>query len=142
MTIFTLTSYIDYSGHKPSKRYNQEPTPLPLLTIFTTFKEDTNNETNVTHHEFAHRLAIKNWASFSPYVRPVVFSNTTDGELIALAKEYKWDILPMTRVNSYGTPFLKEMYQEVFKNYNSTFYGYANGDLLFDASLIETLLEI
>lgn len=34
------------------------------------------------------------------------------------------------------------MFEKVFKNFNSTFYGYANSDILFDSSLLETLTTI
>ena len=59
-----------------------------------------------------------------------------------LARNYKWDVLPLTRVNPSGAPFLKDMFKTVFEKYNSTFYGFANGDLLFNDGLIETLTEI
>ena len=110
-----------------------------LLTIFTTFKHGFTDTRNLTHHEFAHKLVIPNWSSFTPYVRPVLFSNCSDCEVTKLAGLENWDVLPMQRVNNYNTPFLKEMYQKVFDDYDSTFYGFANGDVLFAASLIATL---
>ena len=110
---------------------------LPLLTMFTAFKDHPNN----THHQFAHRLAISNWASFIPLVKPVLFTENNDSELVKLARNSEWDVLPLTRVNPSGAPFLKDMFETVFEKYNSTFYGFANGDLLFDDSLTDTLYE-
>ena len=142
--LFVLWLIIDCSS-EPSW-----PTPLAedmniqasnrtLLTMFTTFKHGLTDNGNWTHHEFAHKLVIPNWSSFAPYIRPVLFSNCSDCEVTKLARLENWDVSPMQRVNNYSTPFLKEMYQKVFDDYESTFYGFANGDLLFDASLIATL---
>ena len=111
----------------------------PLLTIFTTFKDHSNN----SHHGFAHRVVIDNWATFDKYIKPVLFVDVShDTELSNIAKSRNWDILPLNRVNPSGAPFLKDMYFSVFDKYNSTFYGFANGDILFNNNLLSTLTEI
>lgn len=42
-------------------------------------------------------------------------------------------------MNPYGTPFFKPMVEYVQDHFQSTFYGYCNGDLLFHSDLISTL---
>ena len=39
-------------------------------------------------------------------------------------------------------PILKYMYQDVMATFNTTFYAYSNGDLLFTDTLIETLVSL
>ena len=41
--------------------------------------------------------------------------------------------------NPYGTPFFKPMVEYVQDHFQSTFYGYCNGDLLFHSDLISAL---
>lgn len=41
--------------------------------------------------------------------------------------------------NKYGTPIFREMMLYLEERYQSTFYGYCNGDLLFDSSVIQLL---
>ena len=147
MSITTLVMFLvctrnDYFATS-STIYFLIPTKLrhpSLLTIFTTFKDSKGS--NATHHAFAHRLVVANWASFIPQIRPVLFASDLNSELSTLAKDSGWDVLPMARVNSHKTPFLKDMYHEIFNRSNSTFYGFANGDLLFDNSLIRTMIVV
>ena len=42
-------------------------------------------------------------------------------------------------MNPYGTPFFKPMVEYVQDHFQSTFYGYCNGDLLFHSDLISAL---
>ena len=142
MTMFLISTYKNFFATNPTI-YFLIQTKLrdpPLLTIFTTFKDPKG--VNATHHEFAHRLAVANWASFIPQIRPVLFASDLDSVLSKLAKESGWDVLPMVRMNSHKTPFLRDMYRDAFNRSNSTFYGFANGDLLFDNSLIRTLIVV
>jgi len=48
----------------------------------------------------------------------------------------------MTSFNTFGTPKLKPMFAEIFKRYDSTFYGFCNGDILFIYTLVSTLKGI
>ena len=129
------SSYLESLSMSPVVTTENIP---PLLTVFTTFKETPEH----VHHEFAHRLAISNWASFAPLFRVVLFSENLNSRLSKLALQSGWDLVPLNRINPTGAPYLKDMYKEIFQRYNSTFYGYANGDLLFDDSLVGTLQEV
>ena len=131
----TFTKFYFQHSNISRASFNTDEQTEPLLTIFTAFKDHPNN----SHHLFAHRLVISNWASFMPFVKPVLFADNVTSELTTLARRYKWDVLQLNRVNPSGAPFLKDMYHTVFEKYQSTFYGFANGDLLFDESLLATL---
>ena len=59
-----------------------------------------------------------------------------------------WNVLPcpngMERIvlpqgNDYGTPFLKDMYQDVYRIYDAQLYAFSNGDILYDTGLVQTL---
>lgn len=109
-----------------------------LLILFTTYKEIKT----IPHHQFAREVALANWPSFKPYIQPVVFLNFTNSSIAKRARLAGWDVLPLTRVNDAGTPFLKDMYRTVFDKYQSMLYGFANGDILFDKGIIKTLRGI
>lgn len=102
----------------------------PILTLFTTWGHD---EEKVQIHE----NTIKNWASFRPFIRPVLFSN--DSSLTKLCRTNGWDVLPQTKVSKEGIPILKYMFIEILSRYKSTFYGFANSDMLFTSDLLHTL---
>ena len=116
-----------------SKTNRKSLSQNPTLVIFTTFKATSE------HHRLAHRLIISNWNSFGGAIKPVLFANLSnlgsisrmdpENILVATALEKGWDVLPLVFANSYGTPYLKPMYEEVFKRYNASFYGYANGKI-------------
>ena len=111
---------------------------MPLLTIFTTIKETGD----IPHHQLAFNIVMSNWPSFAPYVRSVVFLNFTNSSLADEVRHAGWEVLPLEGTNRAGTPFLKDMYRTVFNRYESVFYGFANADILFEDSLIKTLLEV
>jgi len=54
-----------------------------------------------------------------------------------------WTVLPAPRVNHIGLPFLKDMYYEAEKQFpDCIFYGFANGDILFNVELAQTLQAV
>ena len=58
-----------------------------------------------------------------------------------LAGESGWDV----RATSYlkkGIPILTAMFKRILQEYNNPFVSFANGDILFDHSIIETLQEL
>lgn len=123
---------------KPSECRSVKETSHPevnitLLTIFTTVRLEKTEST---------RLVIKNWATFRPVIQPVLFTTVGSGWLNDYAHEHGWDILPVPGVNQKGTPFIKGMYETAYKKYNSHFYAFASGDLLFTVDLIHTLQSV
>ncbi|XP_053401092.1 uncharacterized protein LOC128557591 [Mercenaria mercenaria] len=104
-----------------------------LLTIFSTWtrNEEKSNIYNNT---------LKNWASFKPVLNPVLFTN--DSVLAKDAAKAGWTVTPLTKTADNGLPVLKYMYINVIKNFDSTFYCYANSDILFDDGLVQTLVHL
>ncbi len=103
-----------------------------LLTIFTTFKSSADRFK-------IHSNVLLNWAQFRPQVQPVLFAFQTDEKLVDQAKDLGWIVLPVARLNPTKVPFLRDMYSKAKEAVNSIFYGYSNGDLLFDNGIIDTL---
>ena len=50
-----------------------------------------------------------------------------------------WTVLKIPKANKYGFPVFKSMFAKVQKLWNATWYGYFNGDILFDETLLSTL---
>lgn len=105
---------------------------LPLLTLFTTWSDRQDLE-------LVRNLTMRNWRQLSPFIRPVLFTNSSD--LGHQARAYGWDTLPVTRT-AVGVPILKFLYMDAMKSFNSTLYAFANGDILFTQSLVDSLLAI
>ena len=110
-----------------------EPCETPLLTLYTTFK-------NEPHKKMSSINVIRNWGLFYPCVQPLLFvQNSTDNYLIKLALEHSWIIKSVPKVNHNNVPVFKHMYFKARQLMNSTFHGYSNGDILYDELLLSTL---
>ena len=74
-------------------------------------------------------------------MQPVLFSSNFTRQFDSIARQLGWHVYQIPRVNDHGTPYISDMLNVIMKNdtYNSVFYGFANGDILFDTSLSETL---
>lgn len=105
-----------------------------LLTIFTTFK-------NSPERLKIQLNTVKNWAQYLPLVQPVLFSTFDNKRFFKNISDFGWIIIEKTRTNSFSTPYLKDMYSKAIQinNGNSFFYGFSNGDILFDDGVIKTL---
>ena len=105
-----------------------------LCSWFTTFKDEASR-----HH--IHLNALHNWAKFIPLMQPVLFSSESTRQFDSIARQLGWHVYQIPRVNDNGTPYISDMLDVIMNNgtYNSVFYGFANGDILFDTSLPETL---
>nr|KAG5701081.1 hypothetical protein BaRGS_008802 [Batillaria attramentaria] len=90
-------------------------------------------------HDLIRNLTLRNWAQLKPLVVPVVFTNSS--RVASRAEENGWHVLPVSRT-AVDVPILKYMYMDVMARFNSTLYGYANGDILFTQSLVDTLLAV
>ncbi len=107
----------------------------PMLTLFTTM-------TDTREKQLINLITIRNWAQFgAAWVKPVLFlePRALRGALSAEARKRGWDVLQITDTNEFGTPVFKEIFTRVRRKYKSTFHGYANGDVLFDDTLLRTL---
>ena len=127
----TVTTNISGSPELHSPKHQEESY---LLVLFTTF-------INNTQRSFVQNNTVLNWAQFAPLVKPVLFSteclDTNDYKELAL--EQGWDMYQISHTNLQGTPTLKHMYYKVTQQYNSTFYAFSNGDILYTHALVNTL---
>ena len=106
---------------------------LPLLTLFTSWNDSPSKY-------LIHNITVNNWVSLRPYVIPVVFTNESALENECIKNG--WEVLPVPVAAAGGVPVLKYMYQNVMSKYNSSFYAFCNGDILFTDKLMDTLIAI
>ena len=78
-----------------------------------------------------------------PFVQPVLFATDFRSPLVRLAVRLGWHVYRVPRANGLGTPFLKDMFAHLRALHNaSDYYGYANGDILFDDGMLATLRNL
>lgn len=107
--------------------------PQPILTLFTSVNPDPLfAEVN--------KRTIENWSSLLPYVNLVMFTN--DSRISGLCRERGWSVFPVTKTGLGGIPVLKAMFQHVIKTFRTPYFGFANGDIIFTDSLLESLLKM
>lgn len=109
-----------------------------LCVWFTTFKNATNRKVIQTN-------TLMNWSRFLPRMQPILFTFLPSEDYEHVAADVGWKVYPVPAVNMLGTPFLKDMVSLVTNSsdtINSTFYGYVNGDILFDDTLYATLQAV
>ena len=105
----------------------------PLLTLFTSWTDNSDKY-------LVHNLTVQNWLSLRPYIIPVIFTNET--EVADECRRMGWEVFPVRIAAADGIPVLKYMYQDVMGAFNTTFYAYSNGDILYTESLVDTLVGI
>ncbi|XP_062578314.1 uncharacterized protein LOC134240237 [Saccostrea cucullata] len=107
-----------------------------LLTMFSTWptpeypeKYDVRNNT------------VANWIKFKEFFTPIYFTN--DENLKHAVEKGGWKTLPVTKVGSGNDlPVFKNLFLDAMKHYDSWFYGFASGDIMFTEGLIKTLLAL
>ena len=117
-----------------SNRSDVKMAPEILCVWFTSFKDEPRRR-------HIHFNTLHNWAKFIPLMQPVLFSSRSTQQFDNIARQLGWHVYQIPRVNDHGTPYISDMLDVIMNNdtYNSIFYGFANGDILFDTSLSETL---
>ena len=107
-----------------------------LLVIFTSFKNDPNKSE-------IHQEVINNWLSLGNDIQPVFFYNQTNPMMWdSMALKKGWIGIPIGKTNKYETPMLKDFYATITNRMKSKFYGFCNGDILFDNGTRNTLKQI
>lgn len=106
-----------------------------LLTLFTTWPKSDDPTGRKIHNN-----TLINWASLQPAVKPVLF--TDDDVLIKDAHRLGWSVQNLTQTANNGLPILKYLYMQTMSSVNSLFYAFVNSDILFDESLLTTLVNI
>ncbi|CAI9729690.1 Hypothetical predicted protein [Octopus vulgaris] len=105
-------------------------TNRPILTMFTSW--DVNETKYIVHNN-----TVSNWIKLKKYVNPIIFTNSSRYK--KLCSDAGWTVYPITHYAAGGAPVLKTMFLKAMENFNTTFYAFANGDILFEDGLIDTL---
>ncbi|KAL3860512.1 hypothetical protein ACJMK2_010631 [Sinanodonta woodiana] len=121
------------SPWKPSIRELSKNQTKPLLVLFTSW---TDNEEKY----LVHNLTTLNWLSLRPFVMPIIFTNQK--VLAKMCEGAGFVVLPLRVTAADGVPVLKYMYIDAMRKFKSNFYAYANSDILFTDTLVDTLIEI
>lgn len=108
-------------------------TSMPLMTLFTSWNDSPSKH-------LLHNATVKNWLSLRPFIIPVLFTN--ESALATECESLGWEVLPISSAAADGIPVLKYMYRDVMERYNTSFYAFSNGDILFTERLLETLIII
>lgn len=112
-----------------------------LCVWFSTFKNASNRRTIQLN-------TLRNWAKFLPGMQPILFTDLPSPYYERPAREDGWLVHDVPASNKQGTPFLHDMVRVLVGSdtppspHNATFYGFANGDILFDDSLPATLQAV
>ena len=99
---------------------------------------------------------IYNWASLNDgnerhRVQPIMYTDAmtsavrkdNDDAVVTSARRLGWTVLQVPRVNRAGLPFLKDMYFDAATRFSRcSFYGYSNGDILFNRGLVYSLAAV
>lgn len=107
-------------------------TQNPLIVLFTTFR----NSPEKTH---IYQNTIRNWQLLKPWVQPILYTISGELDMSKYALEHGWAVLSVPRTSKQGVPILRHMFLHAQDHYNATYYGYANGDILFTRGLVNTL---
>jgi len=63
-----------------------------------------------------------------------------DDALMTSARHLGWCVLELPRISRSGLPFLRDMFFETARQFpDCTFYGFSNGDIVFNGGLMKTL---
>ena len=115
-----------------SDKHVSDPVESPELILFTTMYKSTEKEK-------VSDLVLDLWKSWRPAIQPLVF--TSDSDVITNIIQHGWPSLPEPRKNPacFGPPLFPNMFIDAMHYYNSTFYGFANADIVFDNGLAHTI---
>ena len=109
-----------------------------MVTMFTTIKVHASKR-----DIYFNTLRI--WPQLSPNIRLVLYVDEVDCTewMTFFVQNLGWEIRVIPKVHpKISIPILRYMFIDAIVNYDSSFYMYANGDVLFDTSLYETLSVI
>ena len=101
---------------------------LPLLTLFTTWNR-------VMERSIVYDNTLRVWGSLRPHVQLILFTERN----YSLAINNGWHISRFSETECGGVPSLRGMFLDAMNKYESAFYGFANGDILFNEGIVDTL---
>ena len=135
MTLFNQTFRNSRVTPSLSTSYNvtTPAQPLTLITLFTTFQYYDGKAAS-------YRNTIRIWGKLAPFVRPVLYYVHGEDYLAEFARKHGWSVYRCPMVSKGNMPVLRSMFLHAQTiNETTPFYGYANGDILFDSNLVTTL---
>lgn len=113
---------------------SRERKNMKYLTIFTTMRDTPDKEE-------IHNNTIRNWVSLMPFVQPILYIEGNASGIHIRARNAGWKLRPVPRLN-HGIPVFKAMYEDALSVMDTPYYAYANADILFDNSLVDTLSSL
>ena len=136
MTLVTQAFQYSRVTPSPSTSYNATTPaqPLTLITLFTTFQYYKDK---IAYY----RNTIRIWGQLAPFVRPVLYYVHGEDLPRRVRPQARLVRVQMSE-GEQGTdmPVLRSMFLHAQTiNETTPFYGYANGDILFDRDLVTTL---
>ena len=126
----SLETVDDVVSDAKKEKMSSDPTLLVLFSSWGYSKEKRN----------VHQTLLRLWASWpKSLVNPLVF--TKDSKVRGMAIDAKWHVLPVGEINDNckGPPVLRGLFTDTLRIYDTSFYGYANSDIIFGNGLIRTL---
>lgn len=115
--------------------HRRDPAAEPtLVTLFTTLGDD-HGRTNV------HINTVRMWRKLGPKVRTILFVTCAmiDTPLLEEACKEGWDVALVPSCDSNDMPVLRTMFLAAQIISSSSYYAYANADILFTNGLVDTL---
>ncbi|KAK3611759.1 hypothetical protein CHS0354_014106 [Potamilus streckersoni] len=106
----------------------------PIITLFTSFKTDHVMDSDKV---LVYNNTLYNWQTLKPHVQLIFFTleiNVTDK-----VNFLDWNIVTLLNNSKTEIPIFKAMYVQANKLYNTSWYGYFNGDILLTEDILETL---
>lgn len=114
-----------------------------LLTLSTTFvdisNKSPNEETSYRYNAQLNFLKTTQFQSFKSYVNFIVFTDDPIWINLIRSEHQNVKILPIPSTNKPTPPLVRDIFLNTIQSYNTPFYMYANGDNLYDFSLIHTI---
>ncbi|KAL3855422.1 hypothetical protein ACJMK2_014633 [Sinanodonta woodiana] len=105
-----------------------------IITLFTSFQ--TENDI-ASEKVLVYNNTLYNWQTFKPHVQLILFTNNTS---VSEKVNYShWNIFPVLFYSDSGIPTIKAMFKQAKELYNTTWYGYFNGDILLTEDILKTL---
>ena len=114
-----------------------------LVTIFTTFVDDTNLH-NSQYRLMAQSnfLRMTNFKCFRDKVNFIIFTKSLQTKLF-ISREYSQiTVLPTPLRSNFTSPMLKDLFRMTMHTKHSFFFMFANADNIYDSSLLDTLLAV
>ncbi|ELT98933.1 hypothetical protein CAPTEDRAFT_218061 [Capitella teleta] len=109
--------------------------PSILLTLFTTLHP--SEAKLALHHN-----TLRNWAQYRDRVHLIYYADATDDavarNISETASQLGWNVRPVPKYHK-NVPVLRHMFIEAQNISQTPYYGYANGDILFTNTLLDTL---